>query len=56
MGNYSKAIGSVLGGIVGIVGAFGIPMEWATPEVQMGITTVVGALIGTFVSPANNPN
>ena len=53
MSNYSKLIGSAIGGLIGIAAAFGIPMDWATPEVQTAVATILGGLIGTFISPAN---
>ena len=56
MSNYNKLIGSTIGGIVGIAAAFGIPMDWATPEVQTAVTTIIGGMFGTFIAGANNPN
>jgi hypothetical protein len=56
MGNYSKVIGAVVGGVVGLLGSrFGLPTDWATPEVQGAITILLSAG-ATFLFPANKPN
>jgi hypothetical protein len=52
MGNYSKLIGSIVGGVVGIAATFGLPAEWATPEIQGAIVVILSA-IATFIFPAN---
>lgn len=52
MGNYSKLIGSIVGGLVGIAASFGLPTEWATPEIQGAIVTLFSA-VATFIFPAN---
>ncbi len=53
MGNYSKAIGALVGGVIGLLGGiFALPAEWQTPEVIGAITTVL-SLIATYVFPAN---
>lgn len=53
MGNFSKVIGSVIGGLVGFGGSrWGLPTEWATPEVVGGLTAVASGLF-TFFFPAN---
>ena len=53
MGNYSKAIGSFIGGLVGILAGFGIPVDWITPELQVAISTVLGSILGTYFAPKN---
>ena len=54
MRNYMKLVGSAIGGLVGIAAAFGIPMEWASPDVQTAITTIIGGMLGTLLSPKNS--
>lgn len=47
MGNYSKLIGSIIGGILTILASLAlIPEEWASPN---NINTLVGA-VGTIVA------
>ncbi len=53
---YNKLVGSVIGGIVGIIAmhfglgeAFGASMQ---PLVDL-LTPVLGAWLGTFLAPAN---
>lgn len=54
-GNYSKLIGSLVGGIVGFgVSRLGLPAEIATPEVQGAITILLGAAC-TWAFPKNIP-
>ena len=52
MGNYSKLIGSLLGGALGIAATLGLPTEWATPPVQGAIITLLAG-IATWAFPAN---
>ena len=55
MGNYSKLIGSIVGGIAGILAARGfLPAEWATPEIQGAIVVLLSA-VATYAFPANKP-
>lgn len=55
MGNYSKLIGSFVGGAFGIgVSLFGLPPEWQDPEIIAAVTTLLAA-IATYLFPANNP-
>ena len=55
MGNYSKLIGSLVGGLAGALVSFGVlPEELATPEIQAGVITVLAAVV-TFFFPANKP-
>jgi hypothetical protein len=55
MGNYSKLIGSLVGGLLGMLVSFGIlPAEWATPEIQAAIVTLLSSIF-TFAFPANKP-
>lgn len=52
MGNYSKAIAAILGGVITVLGAFNVPTDWATPE----LVSAVGAILTTvlvYVFPAN---
>lgn len=53
MGNYSKLIGSIVGGIIGFGVAKGfLPAEWNTPELTSALTLVLSAIF-TFAFPAN---
>jgi len=53
MSKYSKAIGSVLGALIGIGVTLGfLPADMQSPENIAAIMTVV-TLIGTFFAPAN---
>jgi len=55
MGNYSKLIGSLVGGALGMLVSFGIlPAEYATPEIQTSIVTLLATFL-TFIFPANKP-
>lgn len=55
-GNYSKLIGSLTGGIFGLlVSRYGLPAEFATPEIVGGVTTLIGGLF-TWAFPANKPS
>ena len=56
MGNYSKLIGTIVGGGLGILVNTGIlPADMATTEIQSAIVTLLAA-VGTFIFPANNPS
>lgn len=53
MSNYSKLIGSVVGGVLGLaVAKWGLPAEWASPEMAAAITLILGS-VATFAFPAN---
>jgi hypothetical protein len=53
MMNYSKLLGSLVGGVLGIgVSKFGLPSEMASPDIVASIVTVLSAL-ATFLAPAN---
>lgn len=53
MGNYSKLIGSLVGGIAGLLVNIGVlPESMATPEIQSSIVVLL-ATITTFIFPAN---
>lgn len=49
---HSKLVGAVLGGVIGAAAAFGLPVAWTTPELQVA-ATVLGAAVFTWMSPAN---
>jgi hypothetical protein len=60
MGNYSKFIGSIVGGVLGIFAAKGIiPADSATPDnintilAGVGALATIGSAIATFLFPAN---
>lgn len=53
MGSYSKLIGSIVGAAFGYaVAKLGLPAEFATPEIQMGVTAICAAAF-TWAFPAN---
>ncbi len=53
MGNYSKLIGTLVGGIVGVlVSSFGLPADFATVEIQGAITVLIAG-VAAFLFPAN---
>lgn len=53
LGNYSKFIGSIVGGVVGIlVSNFGLPEAFASPEIQSMVTVALSAAF-TYAFPAN---
>lgn len=55
LGNYSKIVGSLVGGLFGVMVAnFGLPAEWATPEIQSAVTVIMSAVF-TYMFPANMP-
>jgi phosphate/sulfate permease len=55
MGNYSKLIGSLVGGLVGFGVAKGLlPADWNTPEMTSALTLILSAVF-TFAFPANKP-
>ena len=47
MSAYSKAIAAILGGVITIASAFGLPTEWATPEM---IGVIGGVLTSTLLT------
>lgn len=53
MNQYSKAIGSVIGGIAGILVSQGIELQWLTPEWIDAIAIVIGSVLGTYLAPRN---
>ena len=56
MSNYSKLIGTVLGGIVGILVNMSIIPEGAIDPMWISsISTLLGAAIGVYWSPPNQP-
>ena len=51
--NHSKLIGSLVGAGFGYaVAKLGLPAEFATPEIQMGVTGLFAA-VATWLFPAN---
>jgi len=53
MGAYSKFIGSLVGGLIGLLGStFALPAEWQSPEMVSAITMVLSGIM-TFFFPAN---
>lgn len=53
MGRFSKLWGALIGSALGLAGGMGLPTDWATPEVQGLIVTVL-SVAGTFVAPPND--
>lgn len=55
MGNYSKIIGSLVGGIFGVLLNLSVlPADLATAEIQGAVIVVLSAVF-TFFFPANKP-
>jgi ABC-type antimicrobial peptide transport system permease subunit len=55
MGNYSKLIGSIVGGFLSwVVAKYALPPEWSSTEVVQGITIVIGSAL-VYLFPANKP-
>lgn len=53
LGNYSKAIGAIVGAVTGwAVSQFGLPAEWASPEINLAVTTIITTLV-VYIFPAN---
>ena len=54
MATYSKFIGSIIGGAIGLAGLFGFSEQLAavTPEVQGGIVMLL-SMVATYFAPAN---
>ncbi len=54
MGNYSKLIGSLLGGIAALAAGWGIPAELLGSEMLAGLQVLLVGII-TYIFPANEP-
>jgi hypothetical protein len=53
MGNYSKLIGSVVGGVIGWLGSkYALPQSLTSPEIQAAATLILSA-VATYLFPAN---
>jgi hypothetical protein len=53
MGNYSKLIGSIVGGVVGWLGSkYALPPSLTSPEIQAAATLILSA-VATYLFPAN---
>jgi len=53
MAKYSKAIGSLLGGLVAVLVAFNVlPEDAITPEI-IGSVSMIAATIAVYFAPAN---
>lgn len=53
MSRYNKAIGSLIGGVIGLGGAYlGLPEHMETQLVGMAITLLM-SLFGTYIAPKN---
>lgn len=53
MGNYSKLIGSIVGGVVGWLGSkYALPPNFTSPEMQAAATLILSAA-ATYLFPAN---
>ena len=54
--DYHKMIGTLVGAAIGAAVSLGVlPQEWATPEVQIAIVTLI-SVIGTYLAPKNTVN
>lgn len=50
---HSKLIGSIVGGLIGLgVSKFGLPAEWASPEMVSAVTLIFSA-VATYAFPKN---
>ena len=49
---YSKLFGALAGGLAGAAAAFGLPVAWATPELQAALVVLLSTLC-TWAAPAN---
>lgn len=55
MGNYSKFLGALVGGVLGmLVNVFALPEAWASDEMQGAVIVILSAVL-TYVFPPNNP-
>jgi len=53
LGNYSKAVGAIVGAILSwLVVQFGLPPEWAGPEMNLAVTTIITTFL-VYIFPAN---
>ena len=53
MGNYSKLIGSIIGGVLGWLGStYALPPELTSPNIQAAATIILSAA-ATYLFPAN---
>ncbi|RUU01447.1 hypothetical protein EOD23_21475 [Mesorhizobium sp. USDA-HM6] len=53
MGNYSKLIGSIVGGAVGWLGSkYALPPDLTSPEIQAAATLILSA-VATYLFPPN---
>lgn len=55
LGNYSKLVGSIVGGAFGFAVSKGLPEALATPDVQAAVVGMFGTLFMYFF-PANKPS
>lgn len=56
MGNYSKLIGSIVGGLLSwLVARYALPPEWASTDMVQAITVIIGSLF-VYAFPANKPS
>ncbi len=55
MGKYSKAIGALLGGLVGIaVAALGVDVsEGQQQQIVGALLAILGPVVGAWIAPAN---
>ena len=52
LSGHSKLIGALLGGVLGVAASFGLPVDWATPELR-GALVVLTASAFVYAFPAN---
>ncbi len=52
MSNYSKAFGSLFGGLLGWGASKGLPVDFAGPEMSQGLAIIAGTFF-TWFFPAN---
>lgn len=56
MGNYSKAVGSIVGGVATAAGLFAATKFGFPPgPVEAVVSMILGQLVSTYLFPANKP-
>jgi hypothetical protein len=53
MSHYSKAIGSLVGAVVGVLVAFNVPVPPEWEQAAQALAVIAGPILGTFFAPKN---